>query len=185
MPILSLSLFHTAITTSQETDGQDDGIEVPMNLPTKTVRRTVSLTAIPTVLAMLLTVAPPAAAQSRTCQAKVQEWIEECEAQEAEDKAAGRSGLGWTGIGLASAGAGVLAQGLTVSRWRNCGPGNQHHCRNIEGAYRIGGGTMLATGLVFLVIDETRRTNARERLAPRRQMALAVGPRAVHVQMQW
>jgi hypothetical protein len=93
-----------------------------------------------------------------------------------------RTGLGWTGLGLASAGTAQLVIGYTVSRWRSCGPASVHHCRNLERAYRISGGTLLATGLTFFVVDETRRY--RKRLpAPARQTVINIGPRAVQVRM--
>jgi hypothetical protein len=125
-----------------------------------------------------------AAAQEKSCVAKAQEWMKECEAEERDDEdddgVPDRTGLGWTGIGLASAGAVHTAIGLTVSRWRNCGPGNRNHCENLERAYRITGGTMLGTGLTFLLIDETRRyRNPR----PSRQTVVDVGPRAIQVRM--
>lgn len=171
----------------------------------KTASPTSFPTAIPIAvtlfLAILLTLAPSAApvvhaqtpreagkgaTQSPACRAKVDEWLKECAEEEEEDARAGRSGLGWTGIGLASAGAGVLVQGLTVSRWRSCGPNYRNHCENLERVYRRAGGTMLATGLAFIVIDETRRTREKERLRlASRQVAVAVGPRAVHLRMQW
>ena len=173
-----------------------------------TASLTTKLTAIPTGLtvfvAMFLTVAPSvtpvvhaqtlreggkAAAPSPSCRAKADAWMQECaeeEEQEEEDARTARGGLGWTGIGLASAGASVLVKGLTVSRWRSCGPNFRGHCQNLERVYRTGGGVMLATGLTFLVLDETRRTREKERLRlASRQMAIAVGPRAVQVRMQW
>lgn len=148
---------------------------------------TLAPSAAPVVHAQTLREAGKAATQSPSCRAKVDEWLKECAEEEEEDaRTPSRSGLGWTGIGLASAGTGVLVQGLTVSRWRSCGPNYRNHCRNLERVYRTGGGTMLATGLTFLVIDEMRRTREKERLGlPSRQMAVAVGPRTVHVQMQW
>jgi hypothetical protein len=165
------------------------------------LRPTVSPAALPTLpiaLAMLLTVTPltsaaaraqslreagkAAAATQTSCAAKAQEWQKECEAEEAEDDdgVPDRTGLGWTGIGLASAGAVQTAIGFSVSRWRNCGPGNRHHCRNLERAYRTIGGTLLGTGLTFLVIDETRRHRQR---SPARQTVIDIGPRAVQVRM--
>jgi hypothetical protein len=141
--------------------------------------------ASPAAHAQTLREAGKAAAQEKSCQAKAQDWLKECEAEEMEEAAgADRSGLGWTGIGLASAGAGVLAQGLTVNRWRSCGPGSRNHCRNLERAYSIAGGTLLATGVTFFVIDEMRRSRERARL-PSRQMAIALGPRAIQVRMEF
>ena len=181
-------------------DEQDEGMEVPMNLPVKTSRRTVSLTTLPAVLAMFLTAAPfaspaaqaqtlreagKAAAQAKSCEAKAQEWVKECEAEE-EEEAWGldRSGLGWTGIGLASAGGGMLVTALTVKRWRHCGPNDRNTCRSAERVYGISGGTLLTTGLSFIVIDEIRRARERDRL-PKRQMAIAIGPSAVQVRLSF
>ena len=61
-------------------------------------------------------------AQSKACVAKAQEWLKECEAEERDENADGvpdRTGLGWTGIGLASAGVVHVALGIDASRWRN------------------------------------------------------------------
>jgi hypothetical protein len=159
------------------------------------------------ILTLLLTVAPVASSaasaqtlreagkaaavaqaqsQSKSCVAKADEWLKECveeEAAEAEKKDGGlpdRTGLGWTGIGLASAGAVETGIGLSVSRWRHCGPRNVHHCRNLERVHRITGGTLLATGLTFLVIDETRRYRSR---SPARKTVVDIGPRAIQVRM--
>lgn len=172
-----------------------------MNPPMKTERRTVSLTAIPTALALFLMVAPftsPAAlaqslreagktaVQATSREAKAEESKKAYEAEEEEEEDDGlpaRSVLGWTGIGLVSAGGAQLAMtALSVNRWTSCGPGTQHTCKNQERVYGISGGTLLATGLAFIVIDEARRHRERERL-PQRRMAIALGPRAVQMRM--
>jgi hypothetical protein len=186
-------------------DEQDEGLEGPMN----PLRPTVSPAALPVLpialslfLTVLLTVAPFAScaasaqtlreagkaaamaeAQSKSCVAKADEWLKECQEEEADEKDDGvpdRTGLGWTGIALASAGAVQTGIGLTVARWRNCGPGNVRHCDNLERVYRISGGTLLATGLTFLLIDETRRYRSR---SPARQTVVDIGPRAIQVRM--
>jgi hypothetical protein len=129
-------------------------------------------------------VAAEAGAQSKSCVAKAQDWLKECEEEERDDEdddgVPDRTGLGWTGIGLASAGAVQTAIGLTVSRWRNCGPANRNHCENLERAYRITGGTLLGTGLTFLLIDETRR---HRKPRPSRQTVVDIGPRAIQVRV--
>ena len=125
-------------------------------------------------------------APTKSCVAKAQDWLKECEADEAENEAENRdgrrdrSGLGWTGIGLASAGGAHLAMALTVSRWRSCGPNYVRHCRNLERVYGTSGGTLLATGLTFLIIDEVRR---HPKPSAKRQTAIAIGPRAIQVRM--
>jgi hypothetical protein len=159
-------------------------------------RRTVSPTVLPTALALLLTVAPFASAaaraqtlpreqQEKSCRAQALELLKECEVEEQEEKAeasgASRSGLGWTGIGLLSAGGALLVSAATVNRWRACGPPyDSRECDRIERRQGISGGTLLATGLTFLVIDETRRGRERGRA---RQTAIAIGPRAIQVRM--
>jgi hypothetical protein len=172
-----------------------------MNPPMKTDRWTVSLPAIPTALALLLMVAPftsPAAhaqslreagktaVQAKSGETKVEESKKAYEAKEEEEEDGelpDRSALGWTGIGLASAGGAQLAMAaLSVNRWRSCGPGTQPTCRSQERVYGISGGTLLATGLTFIVIDEARRHRERERL-PQRRMAIALAPRAIQVRM--
>jgi len=178
-------------------DEQDQGLEVPMNPVMLTLFLTVtpvisaSAHAQPTSLREAGEAAAAAAAgtaggtvaQSKACVAKAQEWLKECEAEEREEDDDGvpdRSGLGWTGIGLASAGVVHIALGVDASRWRNCGPGNARHCRNVERVYLTTGGTMLATGLTFLISDEVRRYRHRP---PKRQTAIAIGPRAIEVRM--
>jgi hypothetical protein len=121
--------------------------------------------------------------QPTACVAQAQEVLKECEEEErkqSEDGLPDRTGLGWTGIGLASAGAVQTGIGLNVSRWRSCGPSSVHHCRNLERAYRITGGTLLATGVTFFVIDEVRRHRNR---TPARQTVVDIGPRAIQVRM--
>jgi hypothetical protein len=186
-------------------DEQDKGLGGPMN----SLRPTASPAALPVLpialslfLTVFLIVAPfascaasaqtlreagkaaaQAQAQSKSCVAKADEWLKECEEEEADEKDDGvpdRTGLGWTGIALASAGAVQTGIGLNVSRWRNCGPANVHHCKNLERVYRISGGTLLATGLTFLVLDETRRYRNR---SPARQTVIDIGPRAIQVRM--
>jgi hypothetical protein len=167
------------------------------------LRRTVrpaALPILPITLAILLTVTPwlsaggraqslleagkaAAEAQTKSCVAQAQESLKECEEEEAEKKDDGlpdRTGLGWTGIGLAGAGVAHIVIGGTVARWRNCGPGNVRHCDNLERVYSISGGTLLATGLTFLVIDETRRYRKR---SPARQTVVDIGPRSIQVRM--
>jgi hypothetical protein len=173
-----------------------------MNPPMKTDRRIVTLTAIPTALAVFLTVAPftsPAAhaqslreagktaVQAKSGEIKAEESKKAYEAKEAEEEEDGelpdRSALGWTGIGLVSAGGAQLAMAaLSVNRWRSCGPGTHPTCRSQERVYGISGGTLLATGLTFIVIDEARRHRERERL-PQRRMAIALAPHAIQVRM--
>lgn len=126
--------------------------------------------------------------QKKSCTARAQEWLKECEAEEAEEREENsdglpdRTGLGWTGLGLASAGTAQLVIGYTVARWRSCGPASVNHCHNLERAYRISGGTLLATGLTFFVVDETRRYRKRA-AAPARQTVINIGPRAIQVRM--
>lgn len=196
-------------------DEQDDGLEDPMNPSRRTVPQMFPLAAtvpVTVALTMFLTVAPlmtatataqsqpvslreagEAAAtagtqsqsQSTSCVAKAQEWLKECEAEEREENEDGvpdRTGLGWTGIGLASAGVVHTALGIDVSRWRHCGPGDAGQCRNLERVYLITGGTLLATGLTFLITDEVRRHRHR---SPKRQTAIAIGPRAIEVRMSF
>jgi hypothetical protein len=127
-------------------------------------------------------------AQTKSCVAQAQEWQTECEAEEAaeNDGVRERSGLGWTGIGLISAGGALVVSAATVDRWRSCGPMYQRTCQNIERRQGISGGVMLATGLTFLIIDEVRRHPERfpaGATRPARQTAISIGPRAVHVSM--
>jgi hypothetical protein len=182
-------------------------------------------------LAVLMTVAPfpsaaahaqtvrdagKAAAQEQSCRAQALERLKECEAEEEsekeeekDEKAGGtpdRSGLGWTGIGLMSAGGALGISAATVDRWRSCGPAVRHRCQSIERRQGISAGIMLATGLTFLLVDEIRRhpepypatarTAAEAEAAraaadlrqaraarPIRQTSIAIGPRALHVRM--
>jgi hypothetical protein len=149
--------------------------------PLRRIVNPAALPILPIALAMLLTVTPwmsaaaraqslreagkaAAEAQTKSCAAQAQESLKECEEEEAEKNDDGlpdRTGLGWTGIGLASA-------------------GNRGHCQNLERAYGISGGTLLATGLTFLVIDETRRYRKR---SPARQTVVDIGPRSIQVRM--
>lgn len=108
--------------------------------------------------------------QTKSCTARAQEWVKECEAEEVEEarerdanpnRLPDRTGLGWTGLGLASAGAVHLFIGSDVSRWRHCGPTNANHCRNLERFYRGTGWTLLTTGVTFFAIDEVRRHRQR------------------------
>jgi hypothetical protein len=157
-------------------------------------------------LTILLTIAPPASsaagaqtlleagrtaaaaaaqspAQPTACVAQAQELLKECEEEErkeAENGLPDRTGLGWTGIGLASAGVVQTGIGLNVSRWRSCGPGSVRHCRNLERVYRLTGGMLLATGVTYFVIDEVRRHRKR---VPARQTVVDIGPTAIQVRV--
>jgi hypothetical protein len=155
---------------------------------------------LPIGLTVCLTVAPSASSAAdaqtlreagKSCVAQAQEWLKECEAEKEEEenreRTPGRSGLGWTGIGLISAGGALVVSAATVDRWRSCGPLYRRTCQNIERRHGISGGLMLATGLTFLIVDEVRRHPERfppERPArPSRQTAISVGPRAVQIRM--
>ena len=142
------------------------------------LRPTVSSAALPILpiaLAVFLIVAPflsPAA----QAQAPKQEQ------QNEEDEDRGRGGLGWTGIGLISAGGLLLAGSFTFNDSKGCGFFNELACRDVGRVYGIGGGTMVATGVAFLVIDGARQARAAR---PGRQTAIAIGPRAIQVRVMF
>jgi hypothetical protein len=166
------------------------------------------LPALPIALSVLLTAAPfassaaraqtlreageaAAEAQTKSCVAKALEWLKECEEEEEEeqeqkperDRTPDRSGLGWTGIGLISAGGALVVSAATVDRWRSCGPTNRRTCQNIERRQGISGGVLLATGLTFLIVDEIRRHPEPYPRRQTRQTAITLSPRAIQVRM--
>jgi hypothetical protein len=95
-----------------------------------------------------------------------------------------RGGLGWTGIGLASAGGLLVAGSFTFNDSKSCGFFNELACRDVGRVYGTTGGIMVATGLTFLIIDEVRRHPGPDR-KPSRQTAIAIGPRAIQVRMSF
>lgn len=135
--------------------------------------------------AAALAMTPAAQPQTQSCTSRAQEWVKECEAEEAEERAKDRNGLpdrtglGWTGLGLASAGAMHLFIGSDISRWRHCGPTNANQCRDRERFYRGTGWALLGTGVTFFAIDEVRRHRqraARATTADSRRAAVRPSP---------
>jgi hypothetical protein len=166
------------------------------------LRRTVSLTAIPTAMAFFLTVAPfasaaaqaqslreaaKAAAEAQAARANAKAGDQDRDEDEEEDDedeennaVRPRSGFGWTGIGLASAGGLFIAGAFTFNDSKGCGFFNEQSCSSVRRSYGVTGGTLLVTGLTMLVMDEVRR---HPKTRPTRQTALAIGPRAIQVRM--
>lgn len=93
-----------------------------------------------------------------------------------------RGGLGWTGIGLMSAGGMLLAASFTFNDSKGCGFVNELACRDVGRVYGTTGGLMMLTGLTFLIKDELRR---HPKASPTRQTAIAIGPRAIQVRMSF
>jgi hypothetical protein len=160
------------------------------------LRRTVSLTAIPTAMAFFLTVAPfasaaaqaqslrdagKAAAEAQAAGANAKAADEDRDEDEEEDDGVPpRSGFGWTGIGLASAGGLLIAGAFTFNDSKGCGFFNEQSCSSVRRVYGVTGGTLVVTGLTMLVMDEVRR---HPKTRPTRQTAIAIGPRAIQVRM--
>lgn len=99
-----------------------------------------------------------------------------------ESDVAPRGALGWTGISLMSAGGALLMGSFTFNDSKGCGFFNELACRNVGRVYGTTGGVMVVTGLTFLIMDDYRR---HPKGYPKRQTALAIGPRAIQVSMRW
>lgn len=135
--------------------------------------RSAALPILPIALALILLVAP-------CLSPAVHAQTPKEEQQNEEDEGRGRGGLGWTGIGLISAGGLLLVGSFTFNDSKGCGFFNELACRDVGRAYGISGGTMMATGVAFLVIDGRRQARAAR---PGRQTAIAIGPRAIQVRV--
>jgi hypothetical protein len=165
------------------------------------VRRTVRLTAIPAAMALFLIATPfeSAARAQTTLREAGKAAVAADDADEVDSQTPARSGLGWTGISLISAGGLLVAGSFTFNDSKSCGFFNELACRDVGRAYGISGVTMIATGLTFLVMDEVRRhpepysgkaaesasadTKQRRAGRPARQTAIAIGPRAIQIRM--
>jgi hypothetical protein len=167
-------------------DEQDQGWRTPMN----SLRRTITPAALPILpiaLAAFLMLTPVASASaSAQTPSGAAEHDDE---NEDESGVPARGGLGWTGIGLMSAGGLLLAGSFTFNDSKGCGFFNELACRDVGRVYGTTGGVMVGTGLVFLLIDEVRRHPepyprvSRTARRPARQTVIAIGPRAIQVRM--
>jgi hypothetical protein len=168
-----------------------------MNPQNRTVRLTALPLAIAMAMAMFLTVAPcvSAVARAQTLQeagkaaaTKTTEQEKDEDKNENEDEGEDeranrpRGGLGWTGIGLMSAGGMLLLGSFTFNDSKGCGFFNELSCGSVGRVYGGVGGTMAFTGLTLLVMDENRRYPKVPRAAAR-QTSIALGPRAIQVRM--
>lgn len=154
-------------------DEQDEELEVPMSSVTRIVNPAALLVALTLFLMLAPCVSAVAHAQTP------REAADEADNDD-ENGAPPRSGLGWTGIGLVSAGGLLLAGSFTFNDSKGCGFFNELACRDVGRVYGTTGGIMVATGLTFLIRDDVRR---HPKPSPKRQTAISIGPRAIQVRV--
>lgn len=155
-------------------------------------RRTVGSTALPAAVTLFLMLAPCASARA-SAQTASEADRRDGNAGNAgndgnhgndESSVAPRGGLGWTGIGLMSAGGFLLLGSFTFNDSKGCGFFNELACRDVGRVYGTTGGVMVITGLAFLIKDDYRR-HPKGYPKPTRQTGIAIGPRAIQVRMSF